>query len=563
VRPPAIKADEESDMLAAAPSLRTWLRVLVLIASLAGTATGASAGEPRGRLVDPAWLQAHRDEVLLLDASVTPQHRAAHIPGAVSVDIYRYGPDVPTPAAMEQRLQSWGVSPGRTVVVYDKGGDSMATRVFYDLYYHGVPERELYVLDGGLARWRAEGGPVTTEATPAPAPGSFHVTQVREDARSRLPEFMAASDARSGQAVVDALDADYHFGAKKFFWRGGHVPNALLMPSDGFFNADKTFKNADEIQRMARYLGIREDEVVHSHCGGGIAASVPWFALRFVASHERAKLYVESQLEWLRDDRGLPFWTYDAPQLQRDTAWLTGWNAPMLRAYGVAKLNLVDVRPAAQYAAGHVPFALNIESGVFRTHLNQPEALAAVLGPAGVNPAHEVLLVSDNALTPQAALAFLALEQAGHGRVSVLMDSVDEWALRGGELAKEPTKVGAPASPKDITVPPARYVAHPRDGVLVKDPRTAHGEYPTVFVAAGRHAPSRKPEGQVVSLPYAELIDNAGRPRPASELWTRFEKAGVPRLAQLVVFADDPAEAAVDYYVFRLMGWPDVKVWVY
>jgi len=123
-----------------------------------------------------------------------------------------------------------------------------------------------------------------------------------------------------------------------------------------------------------------------------------------------------------------------------------------------------------------------------------------VLGPAGVNPAHEVVLVSDNALTPQAALAFLALEQAGHGRVSVLMDSVDEWALRGGELAKEPTKVGAPASPKDITVPPARYVAHPGDGVLLKDPRAAHGEYPTVFVAAGRHAPSRKPEGQVVSL---------------------------------------------------------------
>jgi len=501
--------------------------------------------------------------VLLLDASATPQHRAAHIPGAVSVDIYRYGPDVPTPAAMEQRLQSWGVSPGRRIVVYDKGGDSMATRVFYDLYYHGVPERDLYLLDGGLARWQAEGGAVTQEATPPPPAGTFRVSQLREDVRSRLPEFMAASDARSGQAVVDALDADYHFGAKKFFWRGGHVPNALLMPSDGFFNADKTFKPAEEIQRMARYLGIRPDEVVHSHCGGGIAASVPWFALRYLAGHEKAKLYVESQLEWLRDDRGLPFWTYDAPQLQRDSAWLTGWNAPMLRAYGVSKLNLVDVRPAAQYAAGHVPFALNIESAVFRRHLAEPEALAALLGPAGVNPAHEVVLVSESGLTPDAALAFLALEQAGHAKVSVLMDSVDEWALRGGELAKEPTKVGPPASPKDIAVPPARYVARSSQGLLLKDPSSARGEYPTVFVSTGRGAPSRRPEGPIVALPYADLIDASGHPRPASELWTRIAKAGVPRLAQLVVFADDPAEAAVGYYVFRLMGWPDVKVWVY
>jgi thiosulfate/3-mercaptopyruvate sulfurtransferase len=545
-----------------APPLRAWSRLLILLASLASLPAFAEPA-PRGRLVDPAWLQAHRDEVLLLDASMTPQHRAGHIPGAVSVDVYRYGPDVPTPAAMEQRLQSWGVSPGRTIVVYDKGGDSMATRVFYDLYYHGVPERDLYVLDGGLARWRAEGGATTQEATPPPPAGSFHVTQVREEVRSRLPEFMAASDSRSGQAVVDALDADYHYGAKKFFWRGGHVPNALLMPSDEFFNADKTFKPAGEVQRMARYLGIRPDEVVHSHCGGGIAASVPWFALRYIGGHERAKLYVESQLEWLRDDRGLPFWTYDAPQLQRDTVWLAGWNAPMLRAYGVSKLNLVDVRPAAQYAAGHVPFALNIESDVFRRHLGQPEALAAALGPAGVNPAHEIVLVSDNGLTPGAALAFLALEQAGHGRVSVLMDSVDEWALHGGELTKEPTRVGPPSGPKDFAVPPTRYTPHPREGLLLRDPKTASGEYPTVYVAAGRSAPSQRPDGRMVTLPYADLLDSAGRPRPASELWTKIDKAGVPRQARLVVFADDPAEAAVDYYVLRLMGWPDVKVWSY
>jgi thiosulfate/3-mercaptopyruvate sulfurtransferase len=549
-------------MLAIATPLRAWSRLLLVLASLLSLPAWAEP-VPRGRLVGPAWLQAHRDEVLLLDASMTPQHRAGHIAGAVSVDLYRYGPDVPTPAAMEQRLQSWGVSPGRTIVVYDKGGDSMATRVFYDLYYHGVPERDLYVLDGGLARWRAEGGAVTQEATPPPAGGSFRVTQVREEVRSRLPEFMAASDARSGQAVVDALDADYHYGAKKFFWRGGHVPNALLMPSEEFFNPDKTFKPAGEVLRMARYLGIQPDEVVHSHCGGGIAASVPWFALRFIGGHERAKLYVESQLEWLRDDRGLPFWTYDAPQLQRDTAWLVGWNAPMLRAYGVSKLNLVDVRPAAQYAAGHVPFALNIEASVFRSHLAQPQALAAALGPAGVNPAHEVVLVSDNGLTPGAALAFLALEHAGHSRVSVLMDSVDEWALHGGELAKEPTRVGPPSGPKDYAVPPARYTPHPREDLVLHDPRAAPGEYPTVYVAAGRATPSRRPEGRMVTLPYADLLDNAGRPRPASELWTQIDKAGVPRQARLVLFADDPAEAAVDYYVFRLMGWPDVKVWVY
>ena len=38
-------------------------------------------------------------------------------------------------------------------------------------------------------------------------------------------------------------------------------------------------------------------------------------------------------------------------------------------------------------------------------------------------------------------------------------------------------------------------------------------------------------------------------------------KAGIPRFAEIVSFYDDPGEAA-NYFVFKLMGYPDVKVWV-
>jgi 3-mercaptopyruvate sulfurtransferase SseA len=119
-----------------------------------------------------------------------------------------------------------------------------------------------------------------------------------------------------------------------------------------------------------------------------------------------------------------------------------------------------------------------------------------------------------------------------HAEVSVLMDSVDEWGLRGSELTKVPTVVGAPQTPKDITVPPATYVAQPRVAVLVSDPKAARGEYPKVYVASGKAASARAPESQMVRLPYTDMLN-----------------------------ADYPAEAAVNYYIFRLMGWPDVKVW--
>ena len=520
----------------------------------------AEAGR-QGRLVDVAWLQKHLADTVLLDASVTPQHLAGHIPGAVSADLYRYGVDEPSRAAMEQRIQSWGISPGRKIVVYDQGGDMMAPRLFYDLYYHGVPAGDLFILDGGLAQWRSQGGAVSKEPTPTPAKGTFRITAVREEVRVRLPEFLVASGDRANHALVEALEPSYHYGEQKFFDRAGHVPNAILMPSADFYNADKTFKSTDEIRRLVRYLGIKPEQVVHSHCGGGVAASVPWFALQFMVEHPKVKLYLESQREWLRDDRGLPYWTYSAAHVRREGAWLAGWNAPMLRMFGVAQLNIVDVRVAEKYALGHVPYALNIPADTFRRHLGRPDKLAELLGPAGVNSAHEVVVMAESGLTPGAALAFLAFEQLGQKQVSVLMDSVDEWGLRGFELTKEPTAVGMPKTPKDITVPAAKYATQPRAAVLIADPKATHGEYPKVFVASGKAAPARKPEGKVVHLPYTELLNADGTPKAAKELWNLISKAGVPRYAEIILFADDPAEAAVNYYVFKLMGWPDIKVW--
>jgi thiosulfate/3-mercaptopyruvate sulfurtransferase len=514
-----------------------------------------------GRLVNPAWLQRNLAQVLVLDASVTPQHLAGHIPGAVSADLYRYGPDQPTPEAMQRRIRSWGVSPGRPVVLVDQGGDMMATRLFFDLYYHGVPADDLFILDGGMAGWRARGGAVTQDPTPPPAPGSFSVTERRESARVRLPEFLVASGDRERQVLVEALEPSYHYGELKFFDRAGHVPNAILLAHADFFNADKTFKSPDEIRRMLRYWGIRPDQAVLSHCGGGVAAAVPWFALQFLVGHPSAKLYLESQREWLRDDRGLPYWTYSAPYLQREAAWLAGWNGAMQRTFGVSQLNLVDLRDPAAYALGHVPYALNIPAATFRSHLGRAEALAALLGPAGVNPAHEVVLMADGGLTPDVALAFLAFEQLGHAKVSVMLDSVDEWGLRGHGLTKEPTTLGAPKSMRDVAVPPATYVARPRIPRLVRQAQVGRGEYPPVFVALGKGPASRQPSGPVLSLPAADLLNADGTPKPAKALWQRISQAGVPRHAEVVVFADDPAEAAIGYFVFRLMGWPDVKVW--
>ena len=518
----------------------------------------------KGNLVSVEWLanNLNRNDVVLIDASFGQLYAAKHIAGAVNVDVFTFGGRENLADEMEGRIQSWGVSKGKKIVIYDQGGTFMATSLFFDLYYHGFPPGNLFVLDGGLSKWQAAGGAVTKVPTPAPKPGTFRVGKLKEDVRARLPEFLVASGDPVKNALVEALDPDQHFGGAKFFERAGHIPNAIMAPSDDFFNTDKTFKSTAEIRRMLNYLGVKPEQQIYSHCGGGIAASVPFFATKIMLNYPRVKLYKESQLEWLRDDRGLPFWTYDAPNMTREKNWLNGWGNPMLRSFGVTKLSVVDVRPAEAYQLGHVPYAVNIPADIFKRNLATPAKLAEVLSAAGVDAAFETVIVSDGGLNSSSALAYLMLEKLGQKKVSVLTDSVDDWGLGGFTLTKEATTVGSRKSPQDMAIPATTYPANVRAGIVISEPPSAQGPYPKVYIASGKSMPTKVQDGKVIHVPYTELVNADGTPKAAKDIWTILVKAGLPRYAEIICFADDPGEAAANYFILKLLGYPDVKVLV-
>jgi len=534
--------------------------LLAVVCLLAAQPSSAAEGA-KGNLVDVRWLEKNltSPNVLILDASPAQMYKAQHIPGAVSVDLMTYGAqDLPI-AEMERLYESWGVSPGKTIVLYDQGGTYLATRVLFSLHYHGFPAKNLVLLDGGLAKWREASLPVTQDATPAPK-GSFKVKTVNEDVRARLPEFLTASGDPARNVLLEALGADWHFGQAAPFNKPGHPPNGVLLPSADLFNPDKTFKSPDELRRMLAYLNIRPEQQVYTYCGGGVAASAPFFALKFILDYPRVKLYVESEMGWLSDERELPYWTYDAPFLARDAKWLQWKGGQMVRMYTTAQLSVVDVRPADAFSQGHVPFALNIPADVFKTHLASPQRLAEVLGPAGVDASHEAVVVSGAGLTKEAALAFVMLEKLGQKKVSVFIDSMDKWTQLGFALTTTPTVVGPRKAPRDLSIPPTTYPGTVRKDVIIPDPRTSQGLYPKVFIASGSNLPATTQAGTVVHVPYTDLLNPDGTPKAAKDIWNILTKAGVPRYAELVCFSDEPGEAAANYFILKLMGYPDVKV---
>lgn len=137
-------------------------------------------------LVDTAWLAAHLGAPDLVVADVRWQHgqpdfgreafAAARIPGAVriSLDHDLSGPTdpprgrhpLPDPRDLVAALARAGIGAGTRVVAYDDSSGSVAVRLWWLLRWLGQPGTA-GLLDGGIAKWTAEGRAV--EGGPAPA----------------------------------------------------------------------------------------------------------------------------------------------------------------------------------------------------------------------------------------------------------------------------------------------------------------------------------------------------------------------------------------------------------
>ncbi len=517
-----------------------------------------------GNLVTIRWLEKHLQDtsLVIVDASPASIYKTKHIPGAFNYDIFLYGPREIPLGEIEKKYTSWGVSADKKVILYDQGGTYLATRLFFSLEHHGFPTQQLFIVDGGLAKWQESGLPVTAEVPATPKRGSFTITTVNSAIRCDLAEFLTASGDLRKNVLLDALDPGWHFGGTQFFDRAGHIPHAIMVPAADFFNADKTFKSAADIRVMLAHLGIQPEQHIYTHCGGGIAASVPYFALKFMLGYPFVKLYPGSQLEWVTDQRTLPLWTYAAPFLMREAEWLQTWGGRIMRMYGVSNVSIIDVRPAEVYRQGHVPFSINIPVSVFRENFAQPESLAAILGRAGVSPAHEAVIVSGSGVTSDAAFAFMALEMLGQKRVSIMKHSLETWAERGFPVLKDTSKGNPEKHQRDPFITPATYTVRHRDGVVTAETGRPAGLYPKVYLASGKKRPDSVFDAHVLHVPSADLLKPDGTPKAAKDLWTTFVKAGVSRYAELVCFSEDPGEAAVTYFILKLMGYPDVTVWM-
>ncbi|MGY4857815.1 sulfurtransferase [Cryobacterium sp. AP23] len=225
------------------------MRTLISAADLAALLVAG----PAPRLLDVRWK--------LGGPPGRAEFRLGHLPGAVYVDLdtelagHGVAADgrhpLPTPADLQAAARGWGLNDGDTVVVYDDLGNMSAARAWWLLRNAGV--RDVRLLDGGLAAWRAEGLPVVTGEEPV-RPGTVTLTPGSLPA---LDADAAAAVARDG-VLLDARAAERYRGdTEPIDPRAGHIPGAISAPTGGNLAADGRFLTAAELRARFEALGVR------------------------------------------------------------------------------------------------------------------------------------------------------------------------------------------------------------------------------------------------------------------------------------------------------------------
>lgn len=233
------------------------------------------------------------------------EFEAKHIPGARHLDLESLTDAAsPVPAALPtrnqlaERLASLGVAAGSTIVLYDDSAVKTAGRAWFILIAHGWDD--VMILDGGLAKWKAENrplqsGPASTAAAAA--------ADLRSAVRVRSKAEILGNIDTEAEQIVDARGADRVYGEGTDPVHGGEngrIPGSCNVPFGGLFNADGTFKSPADLRAAFEQAGVDLERPVTATCGSGVTASVLLFALHLIGKTDTA-LYDGSWQEWSAD----------------------------------------------------------------------------------------------------------------------------------------------------------------------------------------------------------------------------------------------------------------------
>ncbi|MGM0569404.1 sulfurtransferase [Marinobacter sp.] len=273
-------------------------------------------------LVTTQWLQDNleNERLVLVDASMTTvigkepivYERPVWIPGSRQIDLEGTLCDTgssqvhafPTEEQVTGEARRLGITPDSLVVLYDNQGIYSAPRAWWILRAMGV--QQVFVLDGGLPQWLAEGREVdSTTVANAATSGCVVARLDRSRVRDSAYVFQHLEDDKV--TVIDARSRERFMAQApepRPGVRGGHIPNSLNLPFTEVLNGYR-FKPAGALaatfKKLAPSLQSWDGQQLVFSCGSGITACIILLAAE-LAGYEQLSLYDGSWADWGSDE---------------------------------------------------------------------------------------------------------------------------------------------------------------------------------------------------------------------------------------------------------------------
>jgi len=248
------------------------------------------------RVVDATWFMPDAGR------NAQAEYEGGHIPSAVFMDLEELADansslpnTLPPPEKFASRMQSLGLGDGSRIVVYDDSPFKSAARAWWMLTLFGA--HDVAILDGGIAKWKAEGRPLETGK---PTLRHRHFTVWKDDKAVRSKADMLANLHSKDANVVDARGAGRFTGEEaepRPEMASGHIPGSRNLPFSQLFNADGTWKRGAELAQAFTDAGVDLNTPMITTCGSGMTAAVVLFGARMTGKTDVA-LYDGSWSEW-------------------------------------------------------------------------------------------------------------------------------------------------------------------------------------------------------------------------------------------------------------------------
>ena len=261
-------------------------------------------------LVDTQWVADNlgTEGIVLAEVDVdTEAYDSGHIEGSLGwnwqTDLQNtLTRDLLTGDEVADLLGGSGISNDTTIVLYGDNNNWFAAWAFWFLRMYG--HQNVKLMNGGRAKWVAEGRPTTTDV-PSPTAVNYSAGEADASLRALRDTVLAAATAGGTQLVDVRSPAEFNGEViapenmpQEGAQRSGHIPGAASIPWLTTVNDDGTFKSADELGDIYGSKGIDGGTDVITYCRIGERSAHTWFALTQLLGYDNVSNYDGSWTEY-------------------------------------------------------------------------------------------------------------------------------------------------------------------------------------------------------------------------------------------------------------------------